>query len=47
VLCQGTVSGYTLIAMPRAELQDALDMNAQSLQLLPNDALRNVFVEII
>jgi hypothetical protein len=39
---RGAVSGYILIAAPRAELQDALDVNAQSLQLLPNDALRHV-----
>jgi hypothetical protein len=47
VRCEETVSGYILIAAPRAELQNALDMNAHSLQLLPNDCLRLVFAEIL
>jgi hypothetical protein len=47
VRCQGAVSGFILIAAPRAELQDALNMNAQNLQLLPNDALRYILAEIL
>jgi hypothetical protein len=41
------VSGFILVAAPRAELQDALNMNVQSLQLLPKDALRHLLAEIL
>jgi hypothetical protein len=47
VRCQGAVSGFILIAAPKAELQDALNMNAQSFQRFPNDALRHVLAEIL
>jgi hypothetical protein len=47
VRCQGAISGYILIAALREELQDALDMNSQSLQLLPKDAVRHVLAEFL
>ena len=38
---------YVLIAAPRAELHDYLDTDAQSLELLPDDAFVHVSAEIL
>ena len=35
-----------LIVTPRAELPDALDMDAQGLELLPDDAFRHLPAEV-
>jgi hypothetical protein len=43
----GTVLGRILIAAAGAELHDTLDTNVQGSQLLPNDALRHPFAEVL
>ena len=42
-----TVLGRILVAAPGTELQDSLDTNVQKIQLLPDDALRHFFAQIL
>jgi hypothetical protein len=44
---EGPVFCTVLIASAGAKLGDSLDTNVQSLQLLPDDALRHSFAEVL
>ena len=41
-----TVLGRVLVTTARTQLRDPLDMNAQGLELLPDDALRHATAQV-